>query len=170
MSDDAARPQQAGMVTIDQLIALLMISRERIGQLVREGHVPKAAKGVYPLVGAVQGYIRFLKDNAKQTSKSAASSRASDARAREIELRIAEREGKLVLLEDSLGVIEEITGLYVAGMGALPARSTRDPLVRRKIESECDELRKQLAEKCKQCSAALRSGGPLAVAEPEDDA
>jgi hypothetical protein len=43
------------------------------------------------LVGAVQGYLRYLKGDERRSAKSAADSRVRDARALEIELRIAER-------------------------------------------------------------------------------
>ena len=41
---------------------LLDITPRRLQQLAQDGIVPKADRGRYPLVGCVQGYIRFLRD------------------------------------------------------------------------------------------------------------
>lgn len=41
---------------------LLMLTERRVQQLSAEGVIPKAERGRYELVPAVQGYIRYLKD------------------------------------------------------------------------------------------------------------
>jgi len=75
---------------------LLMISEERIRQLVKQGSIPNTEKrGHVHLVGAVQGYLCFIKDDERHSTKSAADSRVCDARAFEIELCIAERSWEL---------------------------------------------------------------------------
>jgi phage terminase Nu1 subunit (DNA packaging protein) len=47
-----------------QVAKLLMLTPQRINQLVKQGVVPKDGHGKYELVGAVQGYISFLRENA----------------------------------------------------------------------------------------------------------
>ena len=55
--------KQSGLIPIGQAARLLMISEERIRQLQKQGYIPRADKrGVVQLVGAVQGYLRYLKD------------------------------------------------------------------------------------------------------------
>ena len=69
-------PEPSGLIAIGQAARLLMISDERVRQLQKQGYIPRAPKrGVVPLVGAVQGYLRYLKDEERQSSKSAAASR-----------------------------------------------------------------------------------------------
>ena len=63
------------------------------------------------LVGAVQGYLRYLKDDERRSAKSAADSRVRDARALEIELRIAERSRELIPVEDALNDMAELAGM-----------------------------------------------------------
>ena len=41
---------------------LLDLSERRIQQLSREGVIPKAERGQYDLVGAVRGYVAYLRD------------------------------------------------------------------------------------------------------------
>ena len=65
--------EHAGLIPIGQAARLLMISEERIRQLVKQGFVPKPEKrGFVQLVGAVQGYLRYLKDDERRSAKSAA--------------------------------------------------------------------------------------------------
>ena len=65
--------EQSGLIPIGQAARLLMISEERIRPLQKQGYVPKADKrGVVQLVGAVQGYLRYLKDDERRSAKSAA--------------------------------------------------------------------------------------------------
>ena len=68
--------EHAGLIPIGQAARLLMISEERIRQLVKQGFIPKPEKrGFVQLVGAVQGYLRYLKDDERRSAKSAADSR-----------------------------------------------------------------------------------------------
>ena len=47
----------------EQIAKLLMLTPQRINQLVKQGVVPRDTRGKYELVGAVQGYIGFLREN-----------------------------------------------------------------------------------------------------------
>lgn len=42
---------------------LLNITERRLQQLAREGIVPKAARGQYPLAGCIRGYITYLQNS-----------------------------------------------------------------------------------------------------------
>jgi phage terminase Nu1 subunit (DNA packaging protein) len=46
----------------DVLAKLLDITERRVRQLSAEGIIPKVARGRYEMVGAVRGYIRYLRD------------------------------------------------------------------------------------------------------------
>jgi hypothetical protein len=70
----------------------------------------------------VQGYIRFRNDSDRRAQKSAADSRVRDARAREIELRNAVREGRLIEIDETMAIVEEMIGLFRAETAGLPAR------------------------------------------------
>ena len=65
--------EQSGLIPIGQAARLLMISEERIRQLVKQGYVPKSEKrGYVQLVGSVQGYLKYLKEDERRSTKSAA--------------------------------------------------------------------------------------------------
>lgn len=148
--------EQSGLIPIGQAARLLMISEERIRQLVKQGHVPKSDKrGYVQLVGTVQGYLRYLKEDERRSSKSAADSRVRDARALEIELRIAERSRELIPVEDALTDMAEFVGLVRSELAGLPARLTRIIDERQKIEAEVDGLLNRLADQVAQKTTSL---------------
>lgn len=160
--------EPSGLIAIGQAARLLMISDERVRQLQKQGYIPRVPKrGVVPLVGAVQGYLRYLKDEERQTSKSAAASRVTDARTREIELRIAERQRDLIPQEDARAVIGEMAAMLKAEFVGLPARVTRDLDLRRMLEQEVDASFARLAASAERARSALVTGGFDLEAEPE---
>ncbi len=90
-----------GTLTVREAAHILKMSPERVRQLARDGWIPREAKGFYPTVGTVHGYIDFLKDEARRSQQNVSANRARDARAREIELRIAQAERTLIAMEEA---------------------------------------------------------------------
>ncbi|KRQ99268.1 hypothetical protein CP49_11770 [Bradyrhizobium valentinum] len=137
-----------------------MISAERVRQLAKEGWIEKAGKDQFYLVDVVQGYIRFRNDSERRATKSASASRVSDARAREVELRIAERERRLVELSEMIALSDQLVGMFRAELSGLPARVTRDLQIRRTIETAINDILDRIAD-----AAVSRAG---MVAEGSD--
>jgi hypothetical protein len=151
--------EHAGLIPIGQAARLLMISEERIRQLVKQGYVPKPEKrGFVQLVGAVQGYLRYLKDDERRSTKSAADSRVRDARALEIELRIAERSRELIPVEDALNDMVELAGMVRSELAGLPARLTRIVAERQKVETEIDGILSRLSQRAAEKAEGLEAG------------
>lgn len=167
---DKEQASAPGMLTVKQAAALLKMTGERVRQLSRDGWIPKAARGIYPLVGSVHGYIDFLRDEARRSTQNQSANRARDARAKEIELRIAEREGRLMPTDEALAVLDEIVALCRTEMQTLPARSTQDVGARRKIEVQVNESLKRISDKLAARGDAIRSGVPAIDPDTEDDA
>lgn len=161
---------QAGMITIDQASRLIMVSDERIRQLVKAGYIPKAARNTYPLVGVVQGYIRSLKDEQKSGSRAERENKVRDVRAEEIAIRIEEKRRKLIPIEDATAVMDHWLAVVVRELIGLPARVTRDVPLRGVIEKELDASRNRMASALRTSAATLREGGALPGDTPEDDA
>ena len=167
MAEQAA---EAGTITTGQAARLLMISDERVRQLTKMGYVPKAAKGRYNLVAVVQGYIKYLKDDERRSSKSAAESRVRDARAAEIERRMAREDRKIIALEEAMTAYDFATGLYLQSISGLPARMTRNTSERRRLEAICDTERQRLATRFAEGASSVRTGVEAFDADDEDDA
>lgn len=161
---------QAGTISTAQAARLLMVSDERIRQLAKNGHIPKIAKDRFNLIAVVQGYIRFLKDEERRSSKSAADSRVRDARAAEIERRMAREDRDIIMLDEAMAAYDFATGLYLTSISGLPARMTRNASERRRLEAICDGERQRLADRFAEGASALRSGEAAVDADDEDDA
>ena len=168
MVDDA--PQREVLLTTAQAGNLLELTPARIGQLIKSGFIEKRGRDQVPLVSAVRGYIRFLKDEERKSSSTASATRIQDARCREIELRIAERESRLVDIVEHQDLFAETFGIVKAGLAGVPARVTRDAAIRQKIEMEIDDVLRRAADCFEHGTADLRASGSSAAPISEDDA
>jgi phage terminase Nu1 subunit (DNA packaging protein) len=78
-------------------------------------------------------------------------------RAREVELRIAELEGRLIEITDMEEVIEDFAGMIRSELASLPARLTRDLVLRRTIEQVIDEILGRIADSIRQTIGRLET-------------
>lgn len=132
MNDVSSSP--GTLVTLDVAAQLIMVTPRWVQKLTKDGWIPKSERGRYSLIGVVQGYINFLKDEARRASKSAADSRVRDARAREIELRVARQQADLIPYAEHVAILDEILGHIRAEMEGAPARITRDLGIRDELK------------------------------------
>jgi phage terminase Nu1 subunit (DNA packaging protein) len=157
-------------IPIDVAAKLLMVTPEWVRRLTKDGWISKADRGRYRVVDVVQGYIRFLRDEARRSSKSAAHSRLQDIRARKEELNVAQTERELVPLADAMTLIDEIAGTVVARINAIPARMTRNMDERARLQREIDEALAEVADRIAKLGSALRSGRDDPAADEEEAA
>jgi hypothetical protein len=68
------------------------------------------------------------------------------AKARELELRDAQKEGFSILTGESLATVDDITGLFLTGLSGLAARCSRDLGIREVIENEIFKLRQAISD------------------------
>lgn len=158
------------LITIEVAARLLMLTPQRVNQLIAAGYIAKPKRGFTTIVSAVQGYIRFLKEDAKKTSRSEASSRAVDARAQEIELRIRERTRELIPQEDAIMAMDLLAGEVNRQLSGLPARITRDVPLRRQIEAKVNEAKGQIASALASGKLLAATGREASDADPADAA
>lgn len=166
MTDEGEKPR-GNTLTVNQVAALCGRSTQWVHQLVKDGFVQKQAKNQYTLVSAVRGVIAYYEDLQTKNSKTASASRATDARAREIELRIKERSRELIPIEDARAEIADWTSAFRAELQGLPARFTRDMQERRRLEQEIDGALERLSRRTSEAERALAAGEGAASAEPE---
>lgn len=106
---------------------LLDLTERRVQQLGREGVIPKAERGQYDLVGAVRGYVRYLRDQASRARDGVADfgterARLVKAKADLAEMEARQRQGELL---PATGVEEawtEVLGRLRARLLVLPDR------------------------------------------------
>jgi hypothetical protein len=146
-------------ITTADVSQLLVLTEARLRALEIDGWIKRIGPNQWPLVATMQGYLGFLRADGRRTSKSAAESRVRDARAREIEIRIAERMRRLIQIDDALETVDAVCGAVRTELAGLPARITRDLSLRNKIEQEANESLSRIADRFEQEANTLRKGG-----------
>jgi hypothetical protein len=160
---------EPGTISTPVACQLLMLSQQRLGQLERDGWIKRVSVGVWRTVDLVQGYIRFLKSEERRTSKTATLSRMQEAKARQIDLKVAREQGEVVEMADARAVVIDYIGAIKAGIDGLPARCTRDLPTRRIFEAGLNDILDGAANRLAQQGAALRVGSESrATATPDD--
>ena len=110
---------------IGVIARLLDLTERRVRQLSAEGVIPRAARGRYELVGAVRGYIRYLRDLTLKGDVGAADygterARLVKARADLAEMEAARMRGDLIPAPDVTAAWTEIVALMRGRLLALP--------------------------------------------------
>jgi len=127
----------------------------------------RATRGEYTLVGVIRGALAYYEDQLTKNNKAAVASRATEARTREIELRIQERSRELIPMEDAKAVVGEMAALVRAELAGLAARYTRDMEARRALEEVIDGALERIAGAAEKASTALVAGSGDLEAERE---
>jgi len=164
MADEKPKGQT---ITMSQAATFLNRSVSWVQTLVSQGYITRSGHNQYSLVAIVRDALAYYEDLLQKSSKVAAASRATAARTREIELRIAERRRDLIPMEDAKAEIAAVVSEVRAEIAGLGARITRDLELRRQIDREADGILGRLAERAEQASRALAAEGGAVEAEPE---
>lgn len=143
---DPRQPAEPGTMSTAQAAALLDLTERRVQQLAREGVIPKASYGRYPVAGTVRGYIGYLRDEVRRSTETAAGAALKATRQAEIELRMAERQRDLVPADEMMAVTQMIVGTLVSRLTGLPAQFTRNLGERHRLETLIDAIRIEVAE------------------------
>ncbi len=164
MSEPRTRGQT---ITVSQAAALLGRSDRWVQGLVKSGYMDRAQRGEYTLVGVIRGALAYYEDQLSKNNKAAVAIRATEARTREIELRIQERSRELIPMEDAKAVVGEMAALVRAELAGLAARYTRDMEARRALEEVIDGALERIAGAADKAGAALVAGSGDLEAERE---
>lgn len=123
----------------------LLLTREMIRRLVAEKIIERRADGSFDLDAARQSYIRYLRD--RRSERGAAQAALQRAKAREIELRNAERTHELIEHCEASAALDDIVGVIVSELGSLPAAATRDLVMRHRLEQLVRDVRQRAADR-----------------------
>lgn len=148
----------------------LDLSRVRVVQLVNEGVLTRHRDGSFDLDACRVAYIHYLRSEDRRGTKSATANRVQEARAKEIELRTAREEGRLVPLESVQAALADILGTYRYELTGVPAASSRDLTVRAEIEKHLNDAIDRCRGRFEQTSDALRAGREVVLEGEEADA
>jgi phage terminase Nu1 subunit (DNA packaging protein) len=152
-------PELPETVSIIAFAALLGLSARRVHQQINEGKVRPAGRGTVELGGSIRALLADAREGRLSAPLSDARAQVARARARSLEIANAQAENRLMLVEDHDGILDRVAGLFLEGVGSLPARiAGNDIRLRHKVEVACDEMRGDLAKRM----------GALAEADSEE--
>jgi len=106
-------------ISLHEAAALMGISLPLARKIASEGYVARVARGRVSLGAWCRGYAAYRDGGDKRSTRSAASQRVSDARAAEIEQRIAIRDRTVVPAAEAQAAIDHVVGAR-RGMGLAP--------------------------------------------------
>lgn len=155
---EAAGPRPNDEITVDVAAALLELTPQRIRQLAQAGFIKLHRRNHTTITSTVRGYIRFLKDEERKQTQTGAAERARDARAREIEQKIAERDRSLIPIEDAELCMQLLVGVVNGEMDGMAARITRDLPLRRLIEADVHGAKTRIATALAEGKSFARTG------------
>lgn len=151
MSHPETDAGEFGEMGTNELAKLLMLTPRRLQQLVREGVLAQVAPGRFDVADAVRRYAEFLRAGPRPSA--AAGARVAEARAEEIEARLAEKRRELIPREDHAGIVRTIAG-FVDDEAALVA--DRLPAsIRETARAEIDAARRRIAAAAERAATAF---------------
>ena len=106
------RSRKPATVSASALALHLDCSRTYIGKLEAEGVIQRQGDG-FPLDQSRVAYLRFLRRERRQSPRSEADADFQRAKAELIRLRIAEKQRHLIPLEEAVGHMDEVVGLFL---------------------------------------------------------
>lgn len=136
------------------------VSRERVRTLISEGVITPTADGKLDQDAARLAYLRHLRD---RPVRSQSADKLREAKAREVELRMAERLHELIERDTAQEVVEDVLANLMVGLQGMAARiGGRDLALRRKIDDEIFRIRAEAANRLKAHAKSLRQSGKAA--------
>jgi hypothetical protein len=138
------------------------VSAARVKQLSQDGWYKvliNRGRGKYNLIEACSGFVKYLRDEDRRSTRSAADARIKDAKAQDIETRTKQRLGRLIPLEVYEEMIDNMAGVVRSEFAGLAAASTRDLTMRRIIEREVNARLRRIAEHAMAQAIRLETNG-----------
>ena len=131
---------------------LFDITERRVQQLAKDGVIPKEGRGMYPLVGTVRGYTKFLQERSAGFTFEFSDQDLRNERVRltrvqadRQELKLKEESGSLIPAEEHAAVVSLIIKSLVNILDVLPDQIERDcgitPEVINSIQESIDAQR-----------------------------
>lgn len=158
------------LVSTQDMAAVLGVTPRWLSKMAADGVVPQVARGKFKLGDVVQSYSVFLKQGAEKNTGSVSLDRLRDEKAKEIQLNRLRKDRALIDIEEAIGAIDEITGIFVASLNSLPAQITGVPRERQRLDGIFDTERQRLADRFAEKRSSLLTGHSASDAEAEDDA
>jgi hypothetical protein len=163
------RRDQTSGVSAVVLAGHLDCSRAYLQKLEAQGVLHRGPNGSFPLDASRVAYIRHLRRERQQSPKSAAETAFQAAKTRLLEIRIAEREGRLIELDEAVETVAKMMGLLRTELSGLAAQCSRDLPTRRAIEGAVNAMLHRVADEAAARAQRFGKSSATRVEEVTDD-
>jgi hypothetical protein len=137
---------EANTVKLSELRTLFADTEGRLDRLVASGRIKETGPGQVGLVEAVTAFLSSLRADLAARSATASAETFREARATASELRLAEQRRDLIPIEEADLAVTQVVGAINSTIASIPARSTRDVRLRRRLEEAVFKVRSTIAE------------------------
>lgn len=149
---------------IDEAAGLLGITRQRLAQIQKSGHIPPGT--TLPLCHWVRGHAESLKRQGRPGSD--VKTALVEEQTRRLRLENDTTEGNLVDMELVIDLTKIWAGAVQSELANWSARITRDPKLRAQIDDQADQSLRRIGATVEKASAELF--GPLDDGDDEAEA
>lgn len=157
MADASEAPvAKDGTIAIDVFARIYELNPERIRQLIKEGWIPKGPHGRVNFVAGIRGMDRYRQDQLARANARQNDSKIKDARAREIEMRIAQKTGALIEFDEALSICQTLFGLLKSELDGLAASVSREREMRHRIQDRLDGALKRVGKRIERWQSSGR--------------
>lgn len=160
------------------IASLLGVTERRLQQLAQQGFIPKSERGLYPLIGSVQGYISYLKQRQSSANRSSSHQRLATAQANKVEMENKARANEYILRDQVHEVLSIVFTSLVAAHEAIPGRTANEyasitdaAIIQARQQDELRRVRAVIADALDQFAESIehsqdhRAGNPAAAEE-----
>ena len=125
-------------LTGDEAGRLLGISPRHVRGLATNGTIKRTARGRYPLIDLVQGFLAAREADARRRAGGDSAGELGRLRAADLQARVDGRTGRLIdeARREAEALIDDAVGRLRAALSAVPARCTGSLPLRAAIEAE----------------------------------
>jgi hypothetical protein len=150
--------KQAQHLTLAQAAALVGRSERWISQLRERGYIATPAPGQYPIVSVLRGAMAYFEDQIARQADTARQTAATDARTREIELRIKRKAANLIPLSCVEAEFADWLPAFRAEMAGVPKRASGDPEKQERLACEIEAIMARMQDKAQAAIRRLQTG------------
>lgn len=127
------------------------VTRQAVDQLATQGVIERrATDALFDQDQCRLRYFAHLRSEHRRSPRAAADAEHTAAKAELLRIRIAEKQRQLVRQDDVDAMIDSLIGVLLTGLSGMPARVSRDPVIRRNVEVVVRQIRTELAQVCEQ--------------------
>jgi len=165
----------ATTVPLDTICKLLDLTPQRIGQLAKEGIIPKLERGRYELVPVVRGYIQYLrmgnlKRDLPEDDYTTHRMRLTRARADIMEMEKAQMEERLIPADDIEAAWLEAAANMRAKMLSLPTKASPDIFAAESLAEVKSVLKEHIFEALSELEGIeIHVTNPIRASESEEN-